>query len=86
MNAADIQIGACYEVRVSNKVVTVRVEDIREVKPLKLAALTWHPANSKTVFDCLNLMTGRRLQISDADRFRGKVPHPAIFIAKVPKM
>lgn len=66
MKKADIVVGGKYSAKVSGRIVTVRVDAIRE----RPATATFR---GRTVFDVTNLDTGRKLTFDSAAKFRGEV-------------
>jgi hypothetical protein len=78
MKANEIIVGGKYVVKVSGKLTTVRVDEIREVD-------AWHGGtvrlgrggNTKTVYDVTNLTTGRRTTFRSATKFRCVASDPS---------
>ncbi len=74
MKAKDITVGGKYRAKVSGKIVTVRVDAIREVN--RFAGTDAYSGRSKyrdqTVYDVTNLTTGRRTTFRSAMKFRGE--------------
>lgn len=71
MTRSEIQIGGHYLARVSGKLVTVRVEDIREFMG------SVYGAAGQRLYDVTNLTTGRKTTFRSAAKFRHAAP--AIF-------
>lgn len=70
MKKADIQVGKYYRARVSDKIVTVRVDRIEDRPAYKTYA------KGGTHYKCTNLSTGRKVTFRSAARFRKEVPAP----------
>ncbi len=65
MKKADIHIGRYYEAKVSGKIVTVRVDGIREIER--------DCRGFTSRYDVTNFATGRQLTFRSAARFRRHV-------------
>lgn len=63
MKKKDIVQGGHYTAKVSGRLVTVRVDCIRE-RP------NWNGYGHRTVYDVTNMRTGKRLVFRSAQRFR----------------
>ena len=61
MKSSDIEVGGKYRMKVSGKLVTVRVERI------------YTGATRRTVYECTNLYTGRNCRALSASKFRSVV-------------
>ena len=66
MKLKDIKVGGHYLAKVSGKLTTVRVEDIRQVR-------TWNNWD-KTRIDVTNLATGRKSTFRSAAKLRKEIP------------
>lgn len=64
-----IQVGSLYRAKVSGKVVTVRVDAIREYDPS--FGGTYRRCNTQTRYEVTNLSTGRKTTFRSAAKFRG---------------
>lgn len=77
MKAKEIKVGGRYVAKVSNKLVTVRVDAIREVAGHVSAGsyLGWTQRRvaDKVVYDVTNLTTGRKTTFRSAAKFRREV-------------
>lgn len=71
MKKNEIKVGGLYRAKVSNVVVTVRVDEIRVV--LKHNHSWGAAAGDKTVYDVTNLSTGRKTTFRSAAKFRSQV-------------
>ena len=71
MKASEIKVGGLYVAKVSLKLTTVRVDEIREV---------YFPTLRKIVtrYDITNLMTNRSTSFRSAAKFRSAVPTTAM--------
>lgn len=65
MKKAEIKTGGRYLMKVSGKVVPVRVDDIRETNNFK--------GRSITVYHCTNTITGRKCTAHSAAKFRSEI-------------
>lgn len=83
MKKEDVKVGGKYKMKVSGRIVPVRVENIREMSGFR--------GRTQTVYDCTNLATGRACKAHSAQKFRGSVakegkqnaePTPALGAAK----
>lgn len=61
MKKSEIRVGGLYRAKVSGRIVTVRVDAIRESE--KFAIGVWH------LYDVTNLSTGRRTTFRSAAKF-----------------
>ena len=80
MKKSEIKVGGLYRAKVSNNLVTVRVDAIREegsrVRPQSTARANYSRIN--TYYDVTNLSTGRKTTFRSAMKFRSEVkPNPA---------
>ena len=67
MKKQDIAVGRCYTMKVSDRIVTVRVDAIREVSG-------YGPRDrTHTVYSCTNLSTGKACKAESAAKFRREV-------------
>lgn len=66
MKKQDIKVGGRYLAKVNNKIVTVRVDAIRET------GADWHNPNGRSVtrYDVTNLETGRATTFRSAAKFQ----------------
>ncbi len=62
MKAKEIEIGGTYVAKVSGRLVQIRVSATREV--------TQGRTGARTVWDAVNLATGRKIVIRSPQRFR----------------
>ena len=69
MKKHEIKVGGCYQMKVSGKVVPVKVENIREVTDYK--------GRSKTIYECTNTTTGRTCRAISAQKFRSEARQPS---------
>lgn len=69
MLKAQIKVGGFYKAKVSDKIVTVRVDSITEREGTKLAKAT-------TVYGVTNMTTGRTTVFRSAAKFRGEAADP----------
>ncbi len=67
MKKADIKVGGLYRAKVNGRVVTVRVDEIREVDPGTYP----YGKGYQHRYDVINLSTGRRTTFRSAAKFRG---------------
>lgn len=65
MKKNEIQVGGLYTAKVANKVTTVRVDAIREMRGLGMG----NPCNTR--WDVTNMVTGRKTTFRSAAKFRG---------------
>ncbi len=72
MLAKDIKIGGLYKAKVSDKLTTVRVVGIRVVRGYS-SRIGGRGRADKTVYDVVNLATGRQTIFRAASKFRGEV-------------
>jgi hypothetical protein len=75
MKKHEIEVGKVYEAKVNGRVARVRVEATRETNPL--GSLTNRHGRVKppvTVYDVVNLETGRRTTFRSAAKFRRRAP------------
>lgn len=63
MKKDQIVVGGLYAARVSGRIVTVRVDNIREL-------VVSNDYRGKTVYDVTNLDTGRKLTFQSCQKFR----------------
>lgn len=71
MKKNEITVGSHYVAKVSNRLVTVRVDAIREVLGYVTGASYWTKRTpDKTVYDVTNLATGRKTTFRSAAKFR----------------
>lgn len=83
MKASQIQVGGNYVARVSGRLVTVRVDGIREVAKYRRTNYSGQSETRlATVYDVTNLSTGRKLTFRSAAKFRSRVL--GTVIVKVP--
>jgi hypothetical protein len=68
LKKASIKVGSHYTAKVSGKIVTVRVDAIRD-----FTATSFKPW---TRYDCVNLATGRKLVFRSAAKFRAEMGKP----------
>ena len=68
MLAKQIKIGGIYTAKVSGKLTSVRVVDIREV-----TRSMGYGSRTATVYDCINVATGRGITVRSPQRFRSEV-------------
>ena len=71
MKAKDIVVGGKYTAKVSGKLTTVRVDQIRARGPIGCVA------RETVVYDVTNLTTGRKLTFHSAAKFRRVVGDPS---------
>ena len=79
MKASEIKVGGRYTAKVSNRIVTVRVDGIREAASRTYRAQRTGEtvAMIKTVYDVTNLATHKKLTFKSAAKFRKAVePQP----------
>jgi hypothetical protein len=70
MKANEIKIGEHYLVKVNGAVRDVRVDGTREVNSYRRGVRT----GTKIMYKCTNIVTGRKLVIRSAAKFRGVCP------------
>lgn len=70
MKANEIKVGGYYKAKVSNKVVTVRVDAIREVAGIRPV---FGRTPYSTRYDVTNTVTGRKTTFKSAMKFRNEV-------------
>ena len=70
MELSQIQKGHIYATKVSNRVVPVRVDRIRETTKYQYSSFGPGRNVNCTVFECTNLTTQRRITVRSAQRFR----------------
>lgn len=78
MKASEIQIGGLYKAKVSNKITTVKVLNIRENEIRRHAGYNYggqpiYRSSNRTVYDVLNVNTNRKTTFKSAQKFRSKV-------------
>ena len=72
MKKAEIQIGKSYVAKVSGVLAIVRIVGIREIPPA-----SWSSTGSwRTIFDAVNVSTGRKVTIRSAARLRREADPP----------
>lgn len=76
MKSKEINVGGHYLAKVSGQLQTVRVDAIREV----FSGRSPRTSQMRTIFDCTNVRTRRRITVRSPQRFRA--PAPAEPIAK----
>lgn len=79
MKANQIHVGSLYRAKVSGRVVTVRVDAIRDqTRWSTRASYTGYRATeTRLVYDVTNLSTGRRCTFRSAAKFRSAVSQAA---------
>jgi hypothetical protein len=71
MKANEIEVGGKYIAKVSSNLVTVRVDEIREVTSSRMNHYSGRlDYTDKVVYDVTNLATGRRTTFKSAAKFR----------------
>jgi DNA helicase II / ATP-dependent DNA helicase PcrA len=65
----DVKVGGVYEVKVNGRLVPVRLLGIREMQT--------GPRGSRWRYDCVSLVTGRKVTFRSAAKFRRPAPRPA---------
>jgi hypothetical protein len=70
MKSKEINVGGHYLAKVSGQLQTVRVDAIREV----FGGYTPRTRKLRTVFDCTNVRTRRRITVRSPQRFRATAP------------
>lgn len=69
MKLSEVQIGGRYTAKVSGRVVTVRVTQIKQVPPVSWSARSaW-----RTLIEAVNESTGRQITIRSPQRLRAAV-------------
>ncbi len=68
MKKSEIQVGGHYVAKVSGRLVTVRVDAIREYNPS--FSHSYRSLRSSTSYDVTNLTTGRKTTFRSAAKFR----------------
>ncbi len=76
MKASEIKVGGLYEAKISDRVVTVRVDAIRK------RGTASRVGREVTVYDVTNLTTGRKTTFRSAAKFRGVVKATIVAKAK----
>lgn len=66
MRKNEIRVGGLYLAKISNNIVTVRVDSIREAEPTQFK-------RAETVYGVTNLKTGRKVTFRSAAKFRAEV-------------
>ena len=70
---SEIKVGGHYLAKVSGRVVTVRVDTVREVPNYRNGGNRAVYTSDKTVYDVTNLVTGRKTTFRSAAKFRSEV-------------
>lgn len=75
MKASEIRVGGVYLMRVSGKLVRVRVDDIDEHLGYNSQSLYGPPrrVRARTIYHCINLATGRKCSARSPQKFRAEV-------------
>jgi len=78
MKASDIEKGGLYYGKINNKVVVVRVDNIREVEKRRAGyyAASSPKYSTGKVYDVTNTVTNRTTVFKSAAKFRGKYAPP----------
>lgn len=86
MKKHEISVGGHYLAKVSGRVVTVRVDAVREVSKYRRNNYSGESVyGSAAVYDVTNLATGRRTTFRSAAKFRGKAKPTEIVGAGIPR-
>lgn len=68
MKKSEIKVGGLYRAKVSGKLTTVRVDQIRVISPSSV----WSKQRDVTVYDVTNMNTGRKTTFRSAAKFRSE--------------
>lgn len=73
MKKSEIRVGGHYTAKVNDKLVTVRVDNIRSSRSWS-TAIDYQTPREQTIYDVTNLTTGRTTTFRSAAKFRSEVP------------